>query len=103
MINLLIYVCSIGPTAPQSSQDSIPLPHGFLDDSSFAVAVGSDENRHVIFQDLSGAIRDAFYSQKTQSWTSTDSWVVPGKAKNHTPFSAIVQTFANSSQQVRRL
>ena len=75
--------------------------HDILDDTSFAVAATSDGNRHVIFQDISGAIRDSFYSHTTSSWTSTSSWVVPGNARNHTPFSAIVQSFANSSQEVR--
>lgn len=75
--------------------------HSFLDDTSFAVAATSDGNRHVIFQDSSGAIRDAFYSHTTLSWTSTASWIVPGNARNHTPFSAIVQKFANTSDEVK--
>ncbi|KAL9118691.1 MAG: hypothetical protein Q9187_004762 [Circinaria calcarea] len=85
---------SVSPSSTASAQPSASVAspaHSFLDDTSFAVAAASDGNRHVIFQDSSGAIRDAVYSHTTLSWTSTASWIIPGNARNHTPFSVITQ------------
>ena len=89
------------PSAPSSTSLSVlPSKHSILDNTSFAVAATAEGNRHVIFQDFCGAIRDSFYSHGTASWTSTESWIVPANARNHTPLTAVVQTFANTSQQV---
>lgn len=66
------------------------LPHGILSDSSIAAAVTSEGNKHFMFQDSAGLLRDAFYSTTTQTWTSTDHFVIPGNARNNSPLAAII-------------
>ena len=68
------------------------LEHGILNDSSFAAVASSDGSKYVFFQDISGTLRQAFYSQTAQSWTSERSLTIPDTtdARIHTPLSAII-------------
>ena len=68
------------------------LEHGILNDSSFAAVASSDGSKYVFFQDISGTLRQAFYSQTAQSWTSERSLSIPDTmdARIRTPLSAII-------------
>ena len=60
-----------------------------LNDTSLATVILSNGDRRLFFQDLSGSIRQAFYSSATQQWRAVVGSVVASDARNHTPIAVI--------------
>lgn len=60
-----------------------------MDNTSIAAVTLPNENRHVYFQESTGAFRRAIYSSQAKIWqASADAQVVPD-AKNNTPLAGI--------------
>lgn len=60
-----------------------------LNDTSLATVILSNGDRRLFFQDVSGSIRQAFYSPGTQQWRAEVGYVVALDARNHTPIAVI--------------
>ena len=60
-----------------------------INDTSIAAVTLSNGDRRLFFQDLSGAIRQAFYSPATRVWRADINYVVASDARNHTPIAVV--------------
>lgn len=84
-----------------SSSSSSPTPtplltsKRILDDTSIAATTLSNGDRRLLFQDLSGLIRQAYYTSSTRAWRADSHYVVASDAKNYTPISV----FADPSKE----
>ena len=65
------------------------LKHDLIEHSSFAVAVSSEGNKHLFFQEQSGIIRQVYRNNLQNSWHASTDFVVALNAKNSTPMSAL--------------
>ena len=80
---------SSGPsTAPVLTNKRI------LDDTSIAALSLPNGERRLFFQDLSGVIRQAFYSTASRQWRADVNYLVVSDAKNHTPLAVAYPHFA---------
>ena len=61
-----------------------------LNDTSIATAIESNGDRHLLFQDPVGAIRQAIYSARLGRWINNPGVIVASNARNHSPLSAII-------------
>ena len=68
-----------------------------LDDTSIAALALPNGDRRVFFQDLSGVIRQAFFSATTGEWRADVNYLVASDAKNHTPIAVVNVPAANLS------
>ena len=69
-----------------------------LNDTSLAIVILSNGDRRLFFQDLSGSIRQAFYSPATQQWRADVGYVVASNARNHTPIAVIDVPYLRGNQ-----
>ncbi|KAL8792432.1 MAG: hypothetical protein Q9195_004965 [Heterodermia aff. obscurata] len=60
-----------------------------LDDTAMAALALPNGDRRLFFQDLSGAIRQAFYSAASRQWRADVQHIVASNAKNHTPIAVV--------------
>ena len=60
-----------------------------LDDTSMAALSLPNGDRRLFFQDLSGDIRQAFYSADSSQWRADIKNIVASDAKNHTPIAVV--------------
>ena len=60
--------------------------------TSLAAATLSNGNRHVFFQEKSGAIRQAIYSRQAVLWQASTNAPLVVDAKNDTPLAAVVHS-----------
>ncbi|KAL8741917.1 MAG: hypothetical protein Q9190_005527 [Brigantiaea leucoxantha] len=84
--------------AARPSSSSAPSPMFILNDTSIATAIESNGDRHLLFQDPAGAIRQAIYSARLGRWINNLGVIVASNARNHSPLSAIFagDQYANS-------
>ncbi|CAF9936022.1 MAG: hypothetical protein ALECFALPRED_006664 [Alectoria fallacina] len=66
------------------------LPHGIYNDSSVSVVALGDGDKRLLFQEGTGNIREALFSQSASSWTSDINNVVATDARNNTPLAALL-------------
>ncbi|KAL8721909.1 MAG: hypothetical protein Q9225_001505 [Loekoesia sp. 1 TL-2023] len=76
-------------TAAEASASKSILQHAMMDNGSLAAVTLDNGNRHVYFQENTGAFRRAIYSPQARAWqASTDDRLV-SDAKNMTPLAVI--------------
>ena len=66
------------------------LPHGIYNDSSVSIVALGDGDKRLLFQEGTGDIREALFTQSTSSWTSDINNVVATDARNNTPLAALL-------------
>ena len=69
------------------SNSSEDLRHAIMNDTSLATIFTPDGNRHVIFQDRSGLLREAINVASESRWLAQTSFVIATDARNYTPLS----------------
>ena len=76
--------------SPTPSNSPVLTDRRILDDTSMAALVLPNGDRRLFFQDLSGVIRQAFYSAASRQWRADVKYIVASNAKNHTPIAVVV-------------
>ena len=77
-------------SAPSPAANSTSLPHGIFNDSSVAVVALGDGDKRLLFQEGTGSIREALFTQSANSWRSDINNVVATDARNNTPLVALL-------------
>ncbi|KAL8786833.1 MAG: hypothetical protein Q9213_002570 [Squamulea squamosa] len=78
------------PTSATSATHTDPmLQHGMLDNTSLAAVTFPNDNRHVYFQEKTGAFRRATYSSQAKLWQAASDPHLPPDVKNSTPLAAV--------------
>ena len=73
--------------------------HGVLNDTSLAVSMTPDNNRHLFFQDVNGSLRHTVFSQSLGAWSSSIDFIqTPQQPKLHTPLSVVAASMKNFKQ-----
>lgn len=72
-----------------SPQQTGSPPVRILNDSSFAAVTLQNNDRYLFFQDQTGVVKQAVYSNATNSWGAAFSNSVAFDARNHTPFAVL--------------
>ncbi|KAL8830376.1 MAG: hypothetical protein Q9170_005757 [Blastenia crenularia] len=75
--------------APATNIDPV-LRHGILDNASFATVTLPNNNRHMYFQEKTGALRRAIYPSQAKIWQTTSDPYLPLGAENNKPLAAII-------------
>ena len=86
---------SVPTPTPGASNSS--LPHGLMNDTSVAIVASDNGDKHLLFQENSGTIRQALYDSPNKQWTSDVNNIVATNAKNDTPIVAFLPNSTNSS------
>lgn len=73
-----------------NSTSNASLPHGIYNDSSVSIVALGDGDKRLLFQEGTGNIREALFSQSANSWTSDINNVVAADARNNTPLAALL-------------
>ncbi|CAF9911040.1 hypothetical protein IMSHALPRED_009905 [Imshaugia aleurites] len=80
---------STSSPAPSSASNST-LPHGIYNDSSISIVALGDGDQRLLFQEGTGNIREALFTQSANSWTSDINNIVATDARNNTPLAALL-------------
>ena len=75
--------------SPTPSDSPVLTDRRILDDTSMAALALPNGDRRLFFQDLSGVIRQAFYSAASRQWRADIKYIVASNAKNHTPIAVV--------------
>lgn len=81
---------SSAPSAAANSTSNALLPHGIYNDSSLSIVVLGDGDKRLLFQEGTGSIREALFTQSADSWTSDINNIVATDARNNTPLAALL-------------
>ena len=73
-----------------SSASNTSLPHGIFNDSSVAVVALGTGDRRLLFQEGTGSIREALFTQSANSWRTDINNIVATDARNNTPLAALL-------------
>lgn len=73
-----------------NSTSNAALPHGIYNDSSVSMVALGDGDKRLLFQEGTGNIREALFTQSANSWTSDINNVVATDARNNTPLAALL-------------
>ncbi|KAL8792900.1 MAG: hypothetical protein Q9195_004477 [Heterodermia aff. obscurata] len=68
-----------------------------MDDTSVAIVASATGDKHLLFQENSGSIRQALYDNSTKQWTSDINNIVATNAKNDTPIVAFLPNNTDAS------
>ena len=68
-----------------------------MDDTSVAIVASDNGDKHLLFQENSGSIRQALYDPSNKQWTSDVNNVVATNAKNDTPIVAFLPNSTDAS------
>ncbi len=66
------------------------LPHGIYNDSSVSIVALGDGDKRLLFQEGTGNIREALFTQSANLWTSDINNIVATDARNNTPLAALL-------------
>ena len=66
------------------------LPHEIYNDSSVSIVALGDGDKRLLFQEGSGNIREALFTQSANLWTSNINNIVATDARNNTPLAALL-------------
>lgn len=69
-----------------------------MDDTSVAIVASDNGDKHLLFQENSGSIRQALYDPSNKQWTSDVNNVVATNARNDTPIVAFLPNSTNASE-----
>ena len=61
-----------------------------MNDTSVAIVASVTGDKHLLFQENSGSIRQALYDPSNKQWTSDVNNIVATNAKNNTPIVAFL-------------
>ena len=86
---------SVPTPTPGASNPS--LPHGLMDETSVAIVASDTGDKHLLFQENSGSIRQALYDPSSKQWTSDVNNIVATNAKNDTPIVAFLPNNTGTS------
>lgn len=75
--------------SPTPNSSPVLTDKRILDDTSLAALALPNGDRRLFFQDLSGAIRQAFYSAASKQWRADVKHVAASNARNHTPIAVV--------------
>lgn len=78
----------LSPAANPTSNTS--LPHEIFNDSSVAIVALGDGDKRLLFQEGTGSIREALFTQSANIWRSDINNVVATDARNNTPLAALL-------------
>ena len=81
---------SSAPSATANSTSNALSPHGIYNDSSVSIVALGDGDKRLLFQEETGNIREALFTQSANSWTSDINNVVTTDARNNTPLAAVL-------------
>ena len=81
---------SSAPLPAANSTSNALLPHGIYNDSSVSIVVLGDGDKRLLFQEGTGNIREALFTQSADSWTSDINNIVATDARNNTPLAALL-------------
>ena len=81
---------SSAPSAAANSTSNALLPHGIYNDSSVSIVALGDGDKRLLFQEGTGNIREALFTQSANSWTSDINNIVATDARNNTPLAAVL-------------
>ena len=81
---------SSAPSAAANSTSNALLPHGIYNDSSVSIVVLGTGDKRLLFQEGTGNIREALFTQSADSWTSDINNIVATDARNNTPLAALL-------------
>lgn len=85
----LLTLPSTASTASGSSLNT-SLPHGIYNDSSVTIVALGDGDRRLLFQEGTGSIREALFTQSANSWRTDINNIVATDARNNTPLAALL-------------
>ena len=104
MTNEILPKAQADRCSQSSSASSVPtptpgasLPHGLVDDTSVAIVASGSGDKHLLFQENSGSIRQALYDSSSKQWTSDVNNIVATNAKNDTPIVAFLPNSTGAS------
>ena len=86
---LLLTLSSTSIPAANSTSNA-SLPHTIFNDSSVAIVALGDGDKRLLFQEGSGSIREALFTQSGNSWRSDINNIVATDARNNTPLAAVL-------------
>ncbi|KAL9066904.1 MAG: hypothetical protein Q9161_007236 [Pseudevernia consocians] len=78
------------PSSAANSTSNASLPHGIYNDSSVSIVALGDGDKRLLFQEGTGNIREALFTQSANSWTSDINNIVATDARNNTPLAALL-------------
>lgn len=78
----------LSPAANSTSNTSSP--HEIFNDSSVAIVALGDGDKRLLFQEGTGSIREALFTQSANIWRSDINNVVATDARNNTPLAALL-------------
>ena len=81
---------SISASTASSSTSNTSLPHGIFNDSSVTIVALGDGDRRLLFQEGTGSIREALFTQSANSWRTDINNIVATDARNNTPLAALL-------------
>ena len=81
---------SSSASSAANSTSNVALPHGIYNDSSVSIVALGDGDKRLLFQEGTGSIREALFTQSANSWTSDINNVVATDARNNTPLAALL-------------
>ena len=81
---------SSSPSSAANSTSNASLPHGIYNDSSVSIVALGDGDKRLLFQEGTGNIREALFTQSANSWTSDINNIVATDARNNTPLAALL-------------
>lgn len=87
---LLLTPSSTSTALSKSTPTASSTPSKILNDTSIAAHHRPNGDRHLFFQDNTGAVRQAMYSKSLNQWIRTLDLVVTLDAKNHSPLAAVI-------------
>ena len=84
---------ALSSNSTSHSNSSTNIPHGAMNDTSFAAVTTSDGSRHIFFQDINGTLRHGAFSLANNLWLSDMDFLLPSPQvslpQNNTPITAL--------------
>ena len=93
---IIAYPISASSSVTNSTSNSA-LPHGVYNDSSVSIVALGDGDKRLLFQEGTGNIREALFTQSANSWTSDIDNIVATDARNNTPLAAVLVNSTGTS------